>query len=343
MRYLEAMKALVAGGDLGPDAARALMAELMEGALDDIQVGALLTALACRSLDAATLAAFAQGMRDKALPIHHNGPLIDTCGTGGSGLDTANTSTMSAFVLAAAGLKVAKHGNRASSGKCGSMDVLEALGARIDLDPAQASAVLDAQGITFLFAPKHHPAVRHVMPARRALGFRTLFNFLGPLSNPASASHQVLGVSDPAMAPIMAEALSYLGVERALICWGEDGLDEISLCAPTRLWLLDGGTVRASRFEPSDANLASAPFHEIMGGDVERNVTLFRQILAGQTAGARRDHLALNAGAGLWVAGLVDDLSGGYQRASRLLEGGLPFERFEAWRRATVEVDEWPN
>ena len=176
------------------------------------------------------------------------------------------------------------------------------------------------------------------MPARRGLGFRTVFNFLGPLCNPAGATHQVLGVSDPQMAPIMARALSLLGVEKALICWGEDGLDEISVCAPTRLWRLDGGRVESSLFDPSDAGLDTVPFREIKGGDIERNVALFEETLAGQTPGARRDHLALNAGAGLLVAGVVSDLTEGYAAASRLLEEGIPLRRFKAWRRATEEV-----
>jgi anthranilate phosphoribosyltransferase len=267
--------------------------------------------------------------------VRSGGGLVDTCGTGGSGLPTTNTSTVCAFVLAAAGVPVAKHGNRASSGRCGSMDVLEELGVAIEIGPDAAGSLLADQGLAFLFAPLYHPAMRHVAPVRRSLGFRTVFNFLGPLCNPAGARRQLLGVSDPSMAPRMARALAGLGSERVLVVWGEDGLDELSLGAPTRTWELVDGELTEGRLTPEELGLEPASFEALAGGDRAENARHFLAILAGEDRGPRADHLALNAGAALMVAGRARDIAAGIEQARELVACGAVLERFEAYRAAS--------
>ncbi len=329
------MDRLLGGEDLPRADAEAVMDECMGGELEPAQVAALLTALAAKGVRSAELAGFAAAMRRAATPVRSGGGLVDTCGTGGSGLPTTNTSTLCAFVLAAAGVPVAKHGNRASSGRCGSMDVLEELGVAIEVGPDSAAELLAEQGIAFLFAPLYHPAMRHVAPVRRALGFRTVFNFLGPLCNPAGARRQLLGVSDPAMAPRMARALAGLDSERALVVWGEDGLDELSLGAPTRTWEVVDGELVEGRLTPEELGLEPAPFEALAGGERAENARLFHAVLAGEERGPRADHLALNAGAALVVAGRAADVVEGIGRARELIASGAVLDRFEGYRDAS--------
>jgi anthranilate phosphoribosyltransferase len=295
----------------------------------------LLTALHVKGETADELAGFAISMREAAIPVHGPADCLDTCGTGGSGLSTANTSTMSAFVVAAAGVKVAKHGNRASSGRCGSTDVLEALGVQIEVGPEEAVRLLDELGIAFLFAPQYHPAMRHVVPVRRQIGFRTIFNFLGPLCNPAGTTRQLLGVSDPAKAPLMAQALRELGSTKIMIVHGSDGLDEITLTGPTRTWTVDGGTVQEGILDPARLGLEPVPFSQIAGGGLEENQRIFLQVLSGQDMGPRRTHLLLNAAAALYVADAVPDIAEGLTVAATIIDSGQAFARFEDYRAAT--------
>ena len=342
--YSTSMERLLAGRDLTRAQAEELMHRCLGGDLQPVQVAALLTALSVKGVDTAELTGFAAAMRDAATPLDLPAvvstptELLDTCGTGGSGMPTTNTSTLCAFVLAAAGVKVVKHGNRASSGQCGSMDVLEQLGVAIDLGPAEATTLLSRTGIALLFAPRFHPAMRHVAPVRRSLGFRTVFNFLGPLCNPVGACRQLLGVSDLSMAPRMAAVLAELGCRRALVVRGEDGLDEISLASPTRTWELVDGELNEGQLLPEDVGLARAPFQAIAGGDREENARRFMAVLGGEERGPLADHLALNAGAALHVAGRADDISDGVARARELLQRGDALARFEVYREAARDL-----
>lgn len=337
MNYASTLAAAMAG-PLGRQQAHDGMVELLDGRWSPAQAGAFLAALSLRGEGADELAGFADALRARAvgLPGAPAGA-VDTCGTGGSGLPTTNTSTAAAFVLAAAGVPVAKHGNRASSGRCGSADVLEELGATIDLPAAQAAGLLGSLGVALLFAPRFHPALRALAPLRRELGIRTAFNLLGPLCNPARVRRQVIGVSDPRRAEAMAGALSLLGAERALLVAGEGGLDELSLCGPSEVWELTGGEVRRHRVEPAMVGLKAVPFEAIAGGDRGANASLVRGILRGEDRGPRADHVAFNAGAGLLVAGRAATLAEGVGQALEVLRGGAAgalLERYiEASRR----------
>ncbi|MEL6347237.1 MAG: anthranilate phosphoribosyltransferase [Myxococcota bacterium] len=316
-----------------PADAQAFMDAVMSGQVEAVELASVLTAMRFTGVSATTLAAFARAIRSHMVQVPAAGPLVDTCGTGGSGLSTANTSTMAAFVAAACGARVAKHGNRASSGRCGSSDLLEALGVPLKVGPAQAAHLIDAVGVAFLFAPAYHPAFRHVGPVRRALGFRTVFNLLGPLCNPAGADRQLLGISDPTLAPLMAEALRQLGSANVLIVHGEDGLDELSLTAPSRIWSVRPDGIEESVVHPEDVGLTRTPAAAIRGGDVATNVAVFEQVFSGSDS-AHSQLVRLNAGAALLVAGIADDLSAGVAMATDALESGAARERFERYRHA---------
>jgi anthranilate phosphoribosyltransferase len=266
---------------------------------------------------------------------------VDTCGTGGSGLATTNTSTAAALVLAAGGVAVAKHGNRASSGRCGSADVLETLGVNIDLPTASCEALLAELGLAFLFAPRFHPALRALAPVRRELGARTVFNLLGPLCTPAGVRRQVVGVSEVRRGAVVAATLARLGVERALVVAGEEGLDELSLCGPTRFWEVQGDQVSEGIWVPEDLGLKRVSFEEIAGGDRAFNAAALRAVLEGRERGPRAEHVALNAGAGFRVAGRVDGLEQGVARAREILASGaaaLLLERYARESQARREA-----
>lgn len=334
--YQHTLSTLRAGADLDRATARQVMDALMTGALSEIRAAALLTVLAIKRPSVEALVGLAEGLQARMVPVPLSEEVhtLDTCGTGGSGLDTANTSTAAAFVVAAAGVKVAKHGNRASSGRCGSSDLLEALGVPVIVGPEQAAQLIEEVGLAFLFAPAYHPAVKAVVPVRKALGFRTVFNFLGPLCNPARAGYQVLGVSDPEMAPLMAEVLRQMGSRRALVVHGEDGLDEISLAAATRILDVQPSGVTAHRITPEEVGLDRVAPEALRGGDVTTNQALFEAVLRGEDTPHGR--LArLNAGAALLVAGQVDTLQAGVQRADELLTSGAAADLFARYREAT--------
>ena len=335
-RYTDVIGGLVAGRDLSRADSEALMADVLSGALNPVMISALLTALSSKGETADEIAGFAAQMRQHALLVSVDGPVMDTCGTGGSGLPTLNTSTLSAFVIAADGIRVAKHGNRASSGKCGSMDVLEHLGVNIDLDVSQAESLLKNGSIVFLNARRHHPALGPLGPIRRSLGFRTVFNFLGPICNPAQATHQLLGVSDRRRAPLLLDSLATLGTQRALVVAGEDGLDEISLAAPTHWWRLDpDGSRHSGVLRPEDLGLKTMNFDVVSGGDVAQNAAAFEAILRGEDLGPRHVHTALNAGAALYVAGQASTLRSGVERARELLRSGAGYTTFDTYRAAS--------
>ena len=301
-----------------------MMADGSEAATD-AQIGAYLFAMARRLPTAEELAAAASSLRAHmvAVPLKAS-PLLDTAGTGGSGLTTFNASTVAALICAAAGQKVAKHGNRAATSACGSADLLEALGIRIELDLRGVERCFAETGFCFMFAPAHHPATRRVVRIRRELGFRTIFNFLGPLCNPAGAGRQVIGVSELSMAGVMAEALSRLGTERSLVVRGEDGLDEISLCAPTKVFeVVPGEAVKEYTISPEEAGLKRREFAEICGGNPADSAKRVRALLAGK-AEAYADFACLNAGAALYVCGRATSIKEGVRLAADCVRSGAP-------------------
>lgn len=328
MRIRESIIALVAGKDLSQAEAAAVMEEIMTGEASPAQIAAFLTALHLKGETEAEIAGMAFVMREKATPVCYTGAVIDTCGTGGDAAGTFNISTAAAFVAAGAGLTVAKHGNRAMSSRCGSADVLEGLGVNIELDAQGVARCLQEAGIGFMFAPRFHPAMRYAGPVRREIGIRTVFNILGPLTNPARAQFQVLGVASAPLAEKMARALSLLGIRRALVVHGADGLDELSLSAPSLVFDVRGGEApRRYSITPEELGLRAAPREAIMGGTVEENVAIVRGILEGRDDGPRRDIVLLNAAAALVAGELVDDLREGLQLAAQSLKTGSAFDR----------------
>ena len=333
----EALGAVAAGRTLTRIEAEAAMGSVMAGEATSAQLGALLAALAVRGETIEEIVGFAAGMRAAAIPVRVADGAIDTCGTGGDRSLSFNISTIAAIVAAAAGARVAKHGNRAASSACGSADVLEALGVKIELGPdAVATCVADV-GLGFMFAPRFHPAMRHAGPVRREIGIRTIFNVLGPLANPAGVRRQLLGVPSIALAERMIAVLRELGAERALVVHGGDGLDEISPSGPTRTWELRDGTIHLGEITPEDAGLERAPNDSVRGGDSLMNAAIARRVLAGEPSGARTAVL-LNAGAALIVAGVAADLREGAGMAARAIDGGAAAATLERWVASSVAL-----
>ncbi|HEX8754358.1 MAG TPA: anthranilate phosphoribosyltransferase [Solirubrobacterales bacterium] len=330
-----AIDAVCAGDHLTADHASAVLSEIMEGRTDPVQTGAFLIALRAKGETVPELVGLARTMRALAAPVATSrDDLIDTCGTGG-GPSTFNVSTTAALVAAAAGCAVAKHGNRSNTSKCGSADLLEALGVNIELEPAQVGRCIDEVGFGFLFAPRHHAAMKHVGPARAALGVRTIFNFLGPLTNPAGASRQLLGVADRHYQETMAEALIGLGSLRALIVSAEDGLDELSLSARTRVIEVADGRTAEWFVEPGQFGLAPARLEDVAGGSPEENAAASRAVLSGES-GPRRDLVVLNAAAAIYVGGLAADLEEGAAKAAAAIDSGAAADVLERLIAATV-------
>jgi anthranilate phosphoribosyltransferase len=311
---------LVDGRILSADEAHAFFAACLRGEPTPAQVAAAVTALRIRGETVEEIAAFATAMREAARTLDHPYDAIDTCGTGGDGQHTFNISTAAALVLAGAGLKVAKHGNRAMSSKSGSSDVLSVLGVNLQADPAQQRRSLDQAGIAFLFAPAYHGAMRHVGPVRAEIGFRTVFNLLGPLSNPAGAKRQVMGVYDPRLLEPLAEVLGRLGATRAWTVHGQ-GLDELTTTGETEVAEWKDGTVRRFTVTPEDAGLPRASLDALRGGDAEENAMALRALLDGD-AGAYRDIVLLNAAAALVVADRAADLAEGAALAAAVIDDG---------------------
>lgn len=321
MELREALARVVDGRDLSRDEADALMRRVMEGEATPAQLGALLAALHAKGETVEEIAGFAAALRAYAVPVRVADGAIDTCGTGGDGSGTFNISTVSAIVCAAAGVRVAKHGNRAASSACGSADVLEALGVRIDLGPEGVARCVEEAGVGFMFAPRFHPAMRHAAPVRRELGIRTVFNVLGPLANPAGVRRQLLGVATSRLGERMAQVLGALGAERVVVAHGEDGLDEISPCGPTTLYELRNGAVERRTLSPEDVGLERASREEIRGGDAGRNREIATRVLAGEPGGPRTAVL-LNAGAALYVGARAGSIGEGVALAARTIDEG---------------------
>jgi anthranilate phosphoribosyltransferase len=315
-----AIDAVCDGDHLTADHAATVLAEIMEGRSSDVQTAAFLVALRAKGETVPELVGLARTMRALAASVETlREDLVDTAGTGG-GPFTFNVSTTAALVAAAAGCAVAKHGNRSNS-PCGSAELLEALGVNIELDPAQVGQCIDELGFGFMFAPRHHAAMAHVVPVRKELGVRTIFNFLGPLTNPAGAERQLLGVSDRHYQETIAEALLELGTERAMVVAAEDGLDELSLSARTRVIEVADGHTEEWFVEPGEFGLAPAELAEVAGGSPEENAAAARAVLAGER-GPRRDLVLLNAGAAIYVGGVAADLAEGVEKAAAAVDEG---------------------
>jgi len=321
---------LVRGKDLAQAEAAEAMEEIMTGAATPAQIAAFLTALHLKGETEAEIAGMAQVMREKATPVHFDGAVLDTCGTGGDASGTFNISTTAAFVAAGNGATVAKHGNRAASSVCGSADLLEGLGVNIELDAEGVARCLREAGIGFMFAPKFHPAMRFAGPVRREIGIRTAFNILGPLTNPARARHQVLGVPDAALAEKMARALSRLDTIHALVVHGHGGLDELALSGPNVVFeVRSGQEPRRSEISAADLGLASAPKEAVLGGDLAMNIGIVRAILSGDEQGPKRDIVLLNSAAALVAADQAADLREGLALARSSLASGKAYARME--------------
>lgn len=321
MTLSEALEQLLAGQPLDRSQARGVMDVVMAGDATPVQVAGLLVALRARGETVEEMAGFVDSMRAHATPLELTVAAIDTCGTGGDRANTFNISTAAALVAAGAGIKVAKHGNRAASSRCGSADVLEALGVAIGLGPAGVRACIDEAGIGFCFAPTFHPSMRHAASARKELGVRTIFNVLGPLANPARVRRQALGVGAPALAPLMVRVLQELGHERALVFYGEDGLDELTTAAASRVFELDGGSVREFRVEPQELGLQRSAPADLRGGTPAENAAILRRIFEGEK-GPRREVVLLNAAAAAVAAGSAGDFREGLTVSAQSVDSG---------------------
>lgn len=312
---------LLTGGHLDEADAEAAMTEIMEGAATPAQIAGFVVALRAKGETADEVVGLVRTMRRYAAPLDVAGDLLDTCGTGGDRAGTFNVSTAAALVCAGAGVKVAKHGNRAASSRSGSADVLEALGVRIDLPPEHVATCIAEAGIGFCFAPVFHPAMRHAASTRRELGIATIFNFLGPLTNPAGATFQALGVSDPKMLPKMVETLGRLGSKHVIAFHGHGGLDELSTSGPSDVIELVGGATRNWTVDPEALGLKPAPVESVSGATPEDNAAHVRAVLSGEP-GPRRDIVVLNAAAGLVAAGRSPDMAQGVMAAADAIDSG---------------------
>jgi anthranilate phosphoribosyltransferase len=334
----DAIDAVATGTDLSADATSAVLERIMAGGVSEVQIAGFLIALRTKGETMDEVAGLAQTMREMAARVELSvDNLVDTAGTGG-GAPSFNVSTTAALLAAGAGATVAKHGNRSATGRCGSADVLEALGARIDLEPAAIGQCIADVGFGFMFAPMHHQATRYVIPVRRDLAVRTIFNLLGPLTNPAGAKRQVIGVSDPAFLETMAGALDRLGSESALIVSAEDGLDELSVSAPTRVVELRDGRIESFTVTPEEFGLERTSGDSLAQGDPGDNAQITRAVLSGAARGTERSLVVLNAGAALYVAGVAGSIADGVRVAQDALDAGAGEELLERYVQRTREL-----
>ncbi len=332
---------IFAGATLDRATAREVLGRLMDGELSQVQAAALLAALRMRGETVDEITGFAEAMRDRAVKIHVNGdgPLVDTCGTGGTGIDTINISTTAMFVAAAGGARLAKHGNVGVTRKSGSADVLEALGVRLDLEPERLAQAVDEVGLAFIFARRFHPAMKFVAPIRADLQARTIFNNLGPLTNPAGADRQLMGVYAPELTEPLAAVLRGLGLQRALVVHGA-GLDDFGISGPSRVTeLLPDGSTRTYDVAPEDVGLATHPLAAVKGGEPAHNALQLRLVLEGGQVGAeaeaKRDLVLFNAGAALYLADLAESLREGVELARESLDSGAAMSKLERYLEFT--------
>ena len=339
MSLLPYLERVIAREHLSSDAAREAMLVILEGDASTAQIAAFLVALRMKGETAGELEGFARAMREKSTRVDpglNGAPLLDTCGTGGTGTKAFNISTVAAFVVAGAGTRVAKHGNRSISSQCGSADILEALGVAVAIHPERSAQAIREIGIGFLFAPALHPALKHAQPARLELKMRTVFNLLGPLTNPAGATRQLIGAPSPEAAELMAEALAGLGPERAFVVHGSDGLDEVTTTGPTLVFEVAGGRALRHTWTPEDFGVPRATPEQLWGGDRDANVDIARRVLGGEH-GAARDIVLVNAAASLVAAGATKDLRAAMSLEAESVDSGAARTKLEALARFTNE------
>ena len=328
----EAIKEIVDKQDLSYEEAYTVMNEIMNGETTPTQNAAFLAALSTKSSKAETIpeiSGCAQAMREHALKVKHDMPVFEIVGTGGDKAHSFNISTTSAFILSAGGVTVAKHGNRAASSKSGTADCLEALGINIALEPEKCEELLNKVGICFFFAQKYHSSMKYVGAIRKELGIRTVFNILGPLTNPASPEMMLLGVYDESLVDLLARVLVQLGVRDGMVVYGTDKLDEISISAPTKVCEFHGESYRSYEIKPEDFGLKTALKEEIVGGTPAENAEITKDILTGKIGGAKRDIVLMNAGAGLYIAGKASSMADGVRLAAKLIDNGAAYKKLE--------------
>ena len=334
----EAIEKLIRGADLTQEEAAQVMEEIMTGEATPAQFGAFVIGLRLKGETVDEMTGFAAVMRDKSLKVVFSGPSVDTCGTGGDDLGTFNISTVAAFVVAGAGIVVAKHGNRAMTSKSGSADVLEKQGVKIDLGPEGVKQCMEEVGIGFMFAPRFHPAMKFAVQPRREIGVRTVFNILGPLTNPAGAEAQVLGVPTDSVGEKMVQVLQRLGSERAIVVHAQDGLDEISLNSTTSVWELRDRSIKHYTIGPDDLGLAPASLQSLAGGSVEENADTMTEVLKG-ASGPRRDVVVANAAGGIVAGGNAADLREGVQVAQESIDSGRALEKLRLLREVSQGLE----
>lgn len=340
MEIRDSIARLVERQSLTAEEAEAVMGQIMRGEATPAQIGGFLVALRMKGETVEEITGFARAMRNHALRVRASRvPLVDTCGTGGDRSGTFNISTVTAFVVAGAGLPVAKHGNRSVSSHCGSADVLEALGIRLDLGPEEVARCINEVGVGFLFAPRFHPAMKHALGPRREMGIRTVFNILGPLANPAGAQVQVLGVYDASLTGMVATVLEALGCQAAFVVHGTGGLDELTITGPNVVAQVQNGSVRTFVLDPlEDLGLPRAPLSSLRGGTADENAAIVRSVLQGER-GPRRDVVLLNAAAALVAGGLAADMREGLLLAARSIDSGAALEKLESLIAFTRQVE----
>ena len=317
--------------------AAGVMGEIMEGEATPVQLASFLTALRMKGESAEEIAGMASVMQDKALPVETDGVVVDTCGTGGAVAKTFNISTATGFVVAGAGLKVAKHGNRAATGSCGSADVLEALGVALELPPKAVERCIEEVGMGFMFARSFHPAMRYAAPVRQDMGIRTVFNVLGPLTSPARVKRQLLGVAEASLGETMAEVLNLMGSEHCLVVHSEEGADEFTLGGMSHCWELEDGEVSSFAVDPQEFGLVKAPWQAIRGGTPADNAFLLRRILTGEL-GPHRDVVLLNSGAALMVGEMAESIKEGIEMAAQVIDDGRALMKLEGLVELSQEL-----
>lgn len=338
----QVLRSVIDGEELTQDQAAAAMDVIMSGEATEAQIGALAVGLRMKGETTNEIAGFARAMRDHAVTVDidsDNLPLLDTCGTGGDHSNSFNISTTATFVIAAAGVRIAKHGNRAASSLCGSADVLEALGVRIELTPREVEECVEQVGIGFMYAPAYHPAMRFVGPARKQMGVRTIFNLLGPLTNPAGARHQLIGVGIPSIAHQLAEVLQVLGSQHTVLVHAEEGMDEVGIKGVTRVTDFNAATGSIETYDvtPEDFGLERADPAALVGGDAEHNRQITLRVLSGEN-GPRRTVTLLNAGAGIYAADAAESFADGVRIAAEMIDSGQAMAKLEALVALTQEL-----
>lgn len=333
----EAIKKIVTNDDLTYDEAAQVMDEIMTGTATEAQSAAFLTALRFKGETIDEITACASVMRKKALHINPLTDTLDIVGTGGDGTGTFNISTTAAFVIAAAGIPVTKHGNRSMSSKSGSADCLEQLGINIGISPEKSAQVLDKTGMCFMFAQGYHSSMRYVGPVRKQIGIRNIFNVLGPLTNPAGANLQVTGVYSAELVEPVARVFSNLGVKKGFVFHGSDGMDEVTVTGPTKVCEIDNGTFKSYEITPEQFGLGTYSKDELAGGDGAENAEITRQILSGRLHGAKRDIVVLNAALGLYTGGKAATIADGVKLAAEIIDSGKAYEKMEEFAKATNE------